>query len=68
MAVKRPEWDTVRLVLLAIITFMWVTNWVVALFNDTYKPDPTVNAVFTLAAGVVFATKSGKKSDGGNGE
>lgn len=67
MAVKKPEWDTVRLILLTLIACMWVANWVIALFDRTYKPDPTINAVFTLVAGVVFAAK-GNTGTGSSGK
>jgi len=71
-----PVWNVIRLVLLSIITVMWVTNWLMGLasksglIHTNFEPDPTVNAVFTLVAGVVFASKQkiGKSDDDDHAE
>lgn len=45
---------TVRYVLIGVITTMWVLNFLAPIFTNTYKPDPSVNAIFMIVIGALF--------------
>lgn len=44
----------VRYGLIGVITFIWVMNLISPIFLTTYKPDPSVNAIFMIVIGALF--------------
>lgn len=46
--------------IIAIVTAVWVTSFVVALLSTTYKPDPQINVIFMAVVGGAMALKARK--------
>ena len=57
----------VRTALLAIITAVWVVNFAAGFVVADYNPSESVNAVFMLVIGAIFAL-SKREEKGGDGD
>jgi hypothetical protein len=60
--------NTVRYVLIAIITSAWVLNLIAPMFLEVYKPDPSVNAIFMIVVGALFGADAVGRLKNGNGK
>lgn len=58
--------NTVRYVLISVITTMWVLNLLAPLFLTAYKPDPSINAIFMVVAGALFGADAVGRLKNGN--
>lgn len=59
--------DTVRYILIGVITPVWVVNLFAPFFVETYKPDLSVNGVFMIVVGFLFGSPALSKLRGRNG-
>lgn len=59
--------DRLRNALLIVITTVWVVNFGAALVVPDYNPSESINAVFTVIVGALFALGN-KKSSGKDDE
>lgn len=53
-----------RLALVALVGTAWATSFIVSLVNPEYRPDPSVNAAFTLVIGAALYRGSADKGGG----
>jgi hypothetical protein len=52
--------STLANAIIVIVTAVWVTSFLVALFTVTYKPDPQINVIFMAIVGGAMALKARK--------
>lgn len=55
--------NTVRTVLVIIVTVVWAINFTAPIFSPNFKPSPELNVAFMAILGVL--TASYRKEDGG---
>lgn len=58
--------DRTRTVIIAVVTFVWATNFLAGLVISDYKPSESINGIFMAIVGGLFAL--GARGGGGNGK
>jgi len=58
--------DRTRTVVIGVVTTVWATNFIAGLLVEGYKPSESVNGIFMIIVGSLFAlgSRSGAKKDG----